>query len=437
MAAAALPADAAINTLTASSISSQAIASSIFDAPLLEWQTEDQPAGALAFYLTAKHVKLEEDRGEFFQAGTASIGTNQPTTTVTEQVNSEWTATNWFDRTDFFVIPREASLNVTGAELDLSIPLDSCLQQFVYMPSVREPLCPPLAQALSASLHDGTIELSGNFDVFLWGWRGTIASAQGGGEFWTGTQYSTPDASPSPTGPSERRFAKLEVTDGRLLVNAASTPLNVYPVAISLDVAHLTLNDAAYVRAENATAEVTRAGSLLAIEIGSGKFTDQSGGTVVFASNEDNERWFGWWIAGLVVPAILAAWLSRRPTYRLRSAAENLAIGNPSAAYRHARLAVEYPWTRRKAQTLSIIALLRSKRFAQAGVELDAARDRGMDEATADFMEAFLHASTGQVAAAEEALGRCIASDPAFGAEAAKHPVLAPVLHAIARRDSQ
>jgi hypothetical protein len=421
LAALALPLAGAVG-FDASSLSTPSSTVSA-DSPLVDWQTNGVEAGRLRFTLTASRIGMETDTAHYLQVGLTAYGAQPPATSTARHDDATVHGSNWGNHTSLFLVPRFANATLTVTSLGVAVPVMDCVQQRLYMQGSRQAECPDVANAvvLDGSLGSGLV--AGDFDVYLWGWRGTIEDGGGTSEHWSGSQ-DTQQAGLT-AGPSERRFVKLGVHGGSLRFEADATRASVYTPQATLALERAAVANGGVVGLGNATVQVTRDGRTLDLDVQRGQVHHASGETTVVApAGGPGRAGFAWWVAGLALPALLAAVTAQRARGHLQRAADNLAMGNPNAAHRHAVLAARYPWSRRRGDTLAAIALLRARRLDEAERHLAACRRRGMDAAAADFLDAYLAAARGDAAAALQALRRSVAANPGYLQEARHHELL-------------
>jgi hypothetical protein len=422
----ALPPAAGQVSVRASSLSSAAGADVRLDSPAMDWYAQALASGAAGFHLQGSAVHEEVDSAHYVQAGpAASAGTDAtPATAARNRHDAVYTGLSAGNESSLFLLPRAgSSLRAMDADASVGVPVLACQPQTDFVPGARQLPCADTSGAVEVRLSPQGLRVEGSFDVYLWGWQGTVRTPEGTEPYWTGTQYGTPQTGLASTGPSERRLMLLQVTNGTLEAELpGSAPPRAFAASAELSAPAVDLAGSEFSSATDARLVATRDGGLLRLDVLSGTLVDASGRTVVAAPGGDGRRWSPWLAAGLAAPALLAALAAGDARSRVRRAAESLAIGNPMAAYRHARRAQHYPWARRKAQTLGVIALLRADEVDRARSALQEAGSMGA--ATHEFLSSVVLARQGHLEEARAALERSIAADPAYADEAQRLPVL-------------
>lgn len=412
--------------VTASSLSSSDPGSATLDDAVVYWYTNGLAANSAQFTLEAERIRQETDSAPYVYAGLTFVGTTEPTTSIRDFRASRWTGVNWYSETSVFLVPTGSTNTTLEARQGIEIPDVACISQPTFIPGAREALCPDASNRFDVAAEASRMVVAGSFDVFLWGWQGAISYDGSSEDYWTGTRFSSPQAPGASTGPAEARFIKLSVANGTASFDLATAPqIHLFSTRGVLNLDSLQLLGSSIVSAESTVTTIRRSGDQLAVILEDGTVTDAAGNTRAVSPIQAGRAW-DWTVTLLVIPAVLAILLVRDGPRHVRYAADNLFIGNPAAAYRHARAAMRYPWSRRRATVLAVIALLKSSKFSDAEAAIKAGRT--MDAASRDFLTAFLEASRGRTSAAGIALARSIAANPSYRTEAHNHRILRGLL---------
>ena len=433
LATVALPSAAAAVDLTASSLSSPIPGRAELDGSIIQWFTRDASTNSAQLRLHAEHLHVETDSAPYFYGGVTAVGTTPPTTTTNDYESATVTGANWYNETSIYIVPvGDLTTQLQASDQDVGIPQAACAMQPLFFPGARQPLCPDLSASFTVQASAHELGLNGSFDLFLWGWQGTIVHRDGSTPYWTGSQFTAPQPPGSTgVGPAESRFIKMAVRNGTLAIDLAeASSLDIHSAEGVFSLEEATFTESSLSTASGAVLDVRRATDRLAITIQTGTVTDVEGQTIVVGPNVAESGWWSWWFALLVLPAILGTWVSSRGPSHVRQAADNLALGNPAAAHRHAEAARHWPWSRRRANTLAVIALPKSHRFDDAELAIARMRQARGDGAAADFLTAYLETERGHMDRAREALRRAIQLNGQYRVEAAAHPALRALLPA-------
>lgn len=399
----------------------------------LEWSALDASAVALLhragvgdqLRLSGQRVDVATESAHFAWVGEAGLGTREPRLETWSASASEWTATGWSaDATVFVAVAESALPAVVHAAPGTGMaapPREPCARQPTYFDGPRPAACRGTSDVLEVAATARSWTVAGDFTVSLWSWDGAATIDGEPVPFWSGAKPTSLSAFGE--GERELRHVHLAVTNGTLTllpVTQRETALFASPVRTTLAAAPTGGIPEAPPSA--VALEIGRAGEGLV-----GSFVLRPAAATAAGAPA------GWPVGALGVAAVavpLGAFLVRRNRglEHVGLALENLELGNPQAAVRHARKALAQRGLVPRAALVGAVASLRGSDLSGAEAFLGRLANRPQHAAAHRFLLAHVRIRQGRGQEGQDLLEECLRRDPGYAAEAAADPVLAPFL---------